>query len=170
MNDQIFVSGGPRAWRLQETANAFANALRRGKWVGAGDAVNLSVSCVGLSEMTRLNARYRGIRAPTDVLSFEQPRRGPKGVAFLGDVVLCKEIVRRQAKGQGHSVLGEAAVLLAHGILHLLGYDHEASLKGARRMAAAEKKLLRLAGYGGLSAGLIERAAIRMRHVNSKRR
>lgn len=109
--------------------------------------------------MTRLNRKYRGKARPTDVLSFEQPQGRGSKVVFLGDLVLCREVVRAQAKEQGHGISIEAAILMAHGLLHLLGYDHEKSPREAKRQQKAEEKLLRLAGLTRSSA-LIARQAL----------
>lgn len=84
-----------------------------------------------------LNARYRGLDEPTDVLAFGlaegQASRlsgsgpfalPPSGRIQLGDIVLSYPLAERQARQAGHSVEHEAAILVAHGVLHLLGYDH----------------------------------------------
>ncbi len=68
-----------------------------------------------------LNARYRGKEGPTDVLSFE----GPGGEQGLGDVVISVETAEKNAKEGGRSLLEELDVLVLHGFLHVLGYDHE---------------------------------------------
>jgi len=74
-------------------------------------------------EMRRLNRTYRGKDRPTDVLSFPGEET-PDGV-HLGDVVICVPVARRQAARAGHDVALELEVLLLHGVLHCLGYDHE---------------------------------------------
>lgn len=74
------------------------------------------------SEMRNLNEQYRGKDRPTDVLSFNM--NDPNG-HLLGEVILCSEVVRRQAKEHDLELNGEAAYLILHGILHLLGHDHE---------------------------------------------
>jgi probable rRNA maturation factor len=95
-----------------------------------------------------LNRRYRGLDEPTDVLSFGHEATAepfvtpPDGVRRLGEVILSYPTAERQAGEAGHSVQEEAAHLVVHGILHLLGYDHE-SLLDERRMRAREKSLLR---------------------------
>jgi probable rRNA maturation factor len=83
---------------------------------GAG-AVELSVALVDRQEMSRLHERYLGESGPTDVLSFTMDEEG-----LLGDVVICPEVAAEQNSGAG----AELRLLLVHGILHLLGYDHEA--------------------------------------------
>lgn len=92
----------------------------------------VSVSCVSSEEMRLLNKQHRGKDAPTDVLSFSQYEdrsaieREKRKEILLGDVILSKEVVQCQAEEDGVSVEHECAYLLAHGVLHLLGYDHEA--------------------------------------------
>jgi probable rRNA maturation factor len=79
-------------------------------------AVELSLSLVSTEEMTDLNRRYLEEDGPTDVLSFTMDEEG-----LLGDVVICPEV----ASAQRHGLDAELRLLLVHGILHLLGYDHE---------------------------------------------
>lgn len=88
----------------------------------------LSIALVDLDEMTELNGEYRGKEGPTDVLSFECD--DPCAIAsadqpvMLGDVIIAPEVAIAQAEEYGHSVEEELDLLLVHGILHLLGYDH----------------------------------------------
>jgi probable rRNA maturation factor len=101
----------------------------------------LSVALVGDKEMRPLNAKYRKMNRTTDVLSFfvtDQPRAAP---ALLGDVIISVEQARRQAKARKHSLKREMVTLLIHGVLHLLGYDHERSARQAKKMFALERKL-----------------------------
>ncbi|HYJ15481.1 MAG TPA: rRNA maturation RNase YbeY [Candidatus Limnocylindria bacterium] len=101
----------------------------------------LSIALVGNREMRPLNAKYRKKNQTTDVLSFlveDQPVSGGK---ILGDVVISVEQARRQAKERGKTLKSEMVTLLIHGILHLLGYDHEISPRQARIMFAYERKL-----------------------------
>jgi probable rRNA maturation factor len=84
--------------------------------------VELSVSLVGADEMADLHQRYLGEPGPTDVLSFPQDEDAPEdGRRLLGDVVICPQF----AVGQGKDLEAELRLLLVHGILHLLGYDHQ---------------------------------------------
>jgi probable rRNA maturation factor len=91
-----------------------------------------------------LNRHYRGEDHPTDVLAFPQGQgSGPAGYpGLLGDVVISVETAARQAARAGHSLTREAALLLIHGILHLLGHDH-ATAAARRRMWALQRRLLR---------------------------
>ena len=97
---------------------------------------------VGDRAMTRLNQQYRGIARSTDVLSFPM-REGPFASLspnLLGDVVISAETADRQAAAAGRSLRDELAALLIHGILHLLGYDHQTPLE-AKRMKRLERQL-----------------------------
>jgi probable rRNA maturation factor len=106
----------------------------------------LAIALVRDARMRTLNRTYRGKDYATDVLAFE----GPWG---LGDVVIATGVARRQAVKAGHSYQTELRVLALHGLLHLLGYDHD-DPGDHGRMARAEARLRR---KGGLKAGLMER-------------
>ncbi|MDX1502442.1 MAG: rRNA maturation RNase YbeY [Thermoanaerobaculia bacterium] len=89
----------------------------------APDADSFAARLVGARAMKRLNQRFRQRPAPTDVLSFPgEP--SPEG-AHLGDVAVCYPLARIQAQRAGHDVRREVRLLLLHGVLHCLGYDHE---------------------------------------------
>ena len=108
------------------------------------DAIELSIALVDDEEMARLNEQYRGVAGPTDVLSFgcDEPCATPGDEPItLGDVVIAPAVAERQAAELGHSVEHELDVLLVHGVLHLLGYDHEAE-DDAGAMAAREAVIL----------------------------
>jgi probable rRNA maturation factor len=99
-----------------------------------------------------LNRKWRGLDAATDVLSF--PAGDDPGPApHLGDLVISRDTAARQARHEGHSLGTELRVLALHGLLHLLGYDHE---RDSGRMVRIERRLRR---QGGLPAGLIERGS-----------
>ncbi len=107
----------------------------------------LSLLLVSDGEMRRLNRRWRGRDRPTDVLAFAQAE-GPGGApdGMLGDVVISVDTARRQAAERGETLGREAERLLVHGVLHLLGYDHERSTAEARRMQRRERALARVLG------------------------
>jgi probable rRNA maturation factor len=106
----------------------------------------VTVALVSDARVRALNREYRRQDAATDVLSF------PAGEAsYLGDVVIATGVARRQARAAGHPLRTEVRVLALHGLLHLLGYDHETD---DGRMAKLETRLRR---QGGLREGLIER-------------
>jgi probable rRNA maturation factor len=108
------------------------------------EMAELSLAIVDLEEMTSLNERYRGIEGPTDVLSFgcDDPCavEGDEPIT-LGDVVVAPEVAVRQAEEYGHTVEEELNLLLVHGILHLLGYEHESD-DDAAVMQERERALL----------------------------
>jgi rRNA maturation RNase YbeY len=112
---------------------------------------NAEVRLIGVAEMTRLNARYRRKKRPTDVLSFEAPHPF-LAQGFLGELVICWPILKKQAAELGHSPRRELDVLIVHGLLHLLGLDHERSRAEAKLMARYEKKLLTSSGLIGRSS------------------
>ena len=143
--------------------------LRRVAPARARGVVN--VALVSDKCVRALNRTYRGKDYATDVLSF--PTTGPKDPShkrsspehpsakppapspFLGDIVIARGVARRQARDAGHSEHTELRVLALHGLLHLLGYDHE---RDDGRMRLVERRLRR---KGGLDEGLIERAGAR---------
>jgi len=127
----------PRAQHAAAVLRAAASRWVRGQ--------ELSIALVSDREMRALNRRWRGKDKTTDVLSF--PLQDP---AALGDVVISMDTARRQARAGGWPLSAELRRLLAHGILHCRGYDHE-DPRDARRMAAAERRLLGAEGMVGES-------------------
>ena len=103
----------------------------------------LSVALVGDEEIRRLNGRYRARDEPTDVLAFPTEDPPPSGPRLIGDVVISVEKAARQARQRRRSLDDELEVLLVHGILHNLGYDHERSPEDERTMRAMERRLRR---------------------------
>ncbi|HVG95811.1 MAG TPA: rRNA maturation RNase YbeY [Chloroflexota bacterium] len=105
----------------------------------------------------RLNRDFRGVDRPTDVLSFSQLESAPllpgrAGTVPLGDVAVSVERARRQADDYGHPFERELAYLFVHGLLHLLGYDHEAESDRAS-MRREEETALDAAGQSRAGAG-----------------
>ena len=105
------------------------------------EQTELSIVLVGDKEMRPLNLKYRKKNKTTDVLSFPADESMPLGSVLLGDVIISLEQARRQARERNKSLKSEMATLLTHGILHLLGYDHERSPRQAKIMAKLERKL-----------------------------
>ena len=114
--------------------------------MGVSPLVELAISLKDIAEMERLHVQYMDEPGPTDVMAFPQDEldlRGSRGVAhtsgaggagkesedemptLLGDVVLCPEVAERQAQEAGHGTAAELELLTTHGVLHLLGYDHD---------------------------------------------
>ena len=103
----------------------------------------LSLALIGNVEMKKLNARYRRKNYPTDVLSFPVEGIVPQEPRLLGDVIISVEKAAEQAKALGHSSEQELITLLIHGVVHLLGYDHERSAREARTMRRIEERIYR---------------------------
>lgn len=108
---------------------------------------SVTIALVSDARIRALNRAFRRKDQVTDVLSFPSDTPG-----FLGDVAIGRGAAARQARSLGHSAATELRILALHGILHLLGYDHERDRGEMRRLEA------RLRRKGGLPAGLIERA------------
>jgi probable rRNA maturation factor len=118
----------------------------------------LGVRVVGPTESRRLNARYRGRNKPTNVLSFPAaelpagPSKAPHAaldnptIRPLGDLVICPDVLRAEAREQHKSLRAHWAHLVVHGALHLVGYDHE-DLADANRMERREVSVLRRLGF-----------------------
>lgn len=120
------------------------------KWAPASARGDVSIAVVSDRRMRALNRQFRGKDTATDVLSF--PATHMPGVSsFLGDIVIAAGVAARQAREAGHPVSTELRVLALHGLLHLLGYDHDTD---GGKMARAEARLRKKAG---LREGLIER-------------
>ncbi len=119
----------------------FAVRARR----AAGVRGEVDVLVTSSAELRRLNRRFRGKNAATDVLSF------PSANGTAGDIALSAEVGARNARRLGHSASDELKILILHGLLHLAGYDHETD---AGEMARKEARLRRALG---LPVALIER-------------
>jgi probable rRNA maturation factor len=121
----------------------------------AADA-SLGILITGDDEIRVLNQRFRRIDAPTDVLAFadDEPDSafvdGSTDPPYLGDVVISYTRALEQAAEQGHGVTDELWLLIAHGVLHLLGYDHATPCEEASMWAKQDAVLRELAdtGYG----------------------
>jgi probable rRNA maturation factor len=121
-----------------------------GRWLAAHAPARangrLTIALVSDAAMRRMNAQFRKADYATDVLSFPSETPG-----VLGDIAIARGVASRQAKARGHSESTELRTLALHGLLHLLGYDHE---RARGEMQRAEDRLRRRAG---LPAGLITR-------------
>jgi probable rRNA maturation factor len=139
--------------QVEVVSSARTSVERLGGWLRrvapARARGKITVAIVPDSRVRALNRRYRKKDKATDVLSFPADERG-----YLGDVVIAAGVARRQAKGAGHTLQTELRVLALHGLLHLLGYDHETDSGQMWRLAR------RLRAKGGLREGLIERATL----------
>ncbi len=110
-------------------------------------SAEVSVVFVDDAEMRTLNKNYRGKDRSTDVLAFPmcEGRFASVNPDLLGDIVVCVPAARRQAEEKDHSLERELSLLLIHGLLHLLGYDHKHE-KEERRMRELESEFLALVG------------------------
>lgn len=133
---------------LRDALRADARALLRSC---ALDEVELSLVLCSDAHIAALNGQWRDKPDPTDVLSF--PQDDP---VVLGDLVLSIPTAQRQAEERGYALRDELRVLLVHGLLHLLGYDHELGGEDLQEMADAEARLLGRLGWAG--QGLIAAA------------
>ncbi len=104
----------------------------------------VSVTAVEEAEMAELNLGYRGRAGSTDVLSFalNEGEGGAVADYWLGDIVVCPPVAARHAEEAGRPVADEMRWVLVHGLLHLLGYDHEGDAEAARAMREKERWLL----------------------------
>jgi rRNA maturation RNase YbeY len=131
-----------------------AHALPSLKRLAPAPQWEVMVELVGERVMKKLNSHYRDKSYATDVLSFQAPSVF-RTQGLLGELLICKSVLMRQAREHGHSAQIELEVLIVHGILHLLGFDHEKSPKQAREMEKWEAKLL---GSKARHRGLIQRS------------
>ena len=130
--DATWLKALPAVERLAKRAAraAVVGARRTG-------SKSLTVALADDGRVRMLNARDRNKDTPTNVLSYPSGDR-----VFLGDVVLARQTVKREARSQRKSFADHVSHLVVHGTLHLLGYDHETSDADAERMEALERRIL----------------------------
>lgn len=131
----------------RRTLERFAQTLRDQVSRGAG----FTCLVTGDRELRRLNRDFLGNDYPTDVLSFPEPSRDPEGAVFLGEIAISANRALDQAAQHHHSPETEICILMLHGLLHLLGMDHETDRGKMARAEAAWRRRL------ALPTGLIER-------------
>ncbi len=117
---------------------------------GADPDLEVSIAFVDKAEISELNSTYRGKPGPTDVLSFELDdpwvdRPDGRGV-LIGDVIISPEVALEQMEEYGTTPQEEFALLIVHGVLHLLGHDHIEDAE-AEEMESRERGILESAGY-----------------------
>lgn len=110
------------------------------------EALEVTVRLVDINEITELNRDYRQKDAPTNVLSFPCDWDLPEEPRLLGDIVVCVEVVNKEAKEQKKKVEAHWAHMIIHGLLHLLNYDHIEDVE-AEEMESLEKNILMKLGY-----------------------
>lgn len=148
----LVVEGGdwPDAVSLERLLDDAARAVSASGVLSGASAVP-SEACVAFSTdaaVLDLNARYRNKSQPTNVLSFVAPTPPvvlPGEPKFLGDIVLAVETVRGEAREQGIPIAHHIQHLVVHGVLHLLGFDHELDAE-AEVMEAEERRILAALG------------------------
>jgi probable rRNA maturation factor len=126
-------------------------ARQMAEWAGAALApvrrtMVLSIRVVGTGRSRSLNARYRRKDRPTNVLSFHGVGAAPDGRHYLGELVICAPVVAREARNQGKTLESHWAHMTVHGVLHLLGFDHESEREFVK-MAAREIQILDRLGF-----------------------
>lgn len=142
---EVFSEGAclPRGPVTEEYIRAAA--LSAADRAGCGNAV-ITLIMTDNAVIREINRDFRGIDSPTDVISFsnrDNPFPAPEGVVEdLGDVYISLERAVEQAPQYGHTEADEVKRLIVHGILHLLGYDHERSEDDARAMEKLEDEIL----------------------------
>jgi len=147
---RLELARGTRAWAPARS--------RMNRWAAAalgrrGNGREIAVRVVGPHESRELNRTWRGKDKPTNVLSFPAPDqpRAANGAAEplpLGDLVICADVVRREAERDGKKVEAHWAHMVVHGTLHLAGYDHEAGQRERLRMERREIAVLKSFGIG----------------------
>ena len=146
----VDVRGGNKTWdvkKIKELANFAFN------YVNVSQSSELSVSLVDEDEIRKLNKSYRGIDKETDVLSFECDSINDEikdgETLTLGDIIIACDVVDKQRKVFGTTFDEEISLMLVHGCLHVLGYDH-INEDEANVMEALEKEILEAYGIYGV--------------------
>ncbi|WP_124039390.1 rRNA maturation RNase YbeY [Neoactinobaculum massilliense] len=150
VNDESGFEPAPNLEEINQLATFVLDQMR------VHPLSDLSVLLVDEKTMEDLHIKWMDLPGPTDVLSFpmDELRPTPPGEepkpGMLGDIVVCPQVARRQALNMGHSTAEEILLLVTHGILHLLGFDH-ADPKAKEEMFGLQRKLLLifLADRGG---------------------
>ena len=134
-----------------ENAEGMPQAADFQRWLDAAilpfqEEAEVTVRLVDEAESQELNHTYRGKDKPTNVLSF--PFECPPGVELplLGDLIICRQVVEQEAQEQGKPLLAHWAHMVAHGSLHLLGYDHIDD-EEAEEMEALEVEFMQALGF-----------------------
>ena len=144
---KLDLARGTRAWAPARS--------RMNRWAAAalgrrGEGREIAVRVVNKDESRELNRLWRGKDKPTNVLSFPAPESPPLRDAHrpLGDLVICADVVRREAVRDGKPVTAHWAHMVVHGALHLAGYDHETGERDRLKMERREIAVLRSFGIG----------------------
>jgi probable rRNA maturation factor len=146
---EIDVNVAAPAWRriadLEDLAKACVHQSLATSEATLAPECEISVTFCDDAAIQALNAEWRGKDQPTNVLSFPTP--GALGrKPLLGDVIVAFETVAKEAEQQGKLLRAHTAHMIAHGFLHLIGYDHETAAE-AERMEALERKIATALGF-----------------------
>jgi len=146
MKLSLAISAPCPLWRGLPRARAMARetvaACLGESGLGVREGAEMSLCLTSDADLRALNARWRGVDKPTNVLSFPAvPAERMSEAQMLGDIALAYETLAREAEESGASLADHYRHLVAHGFLHLIGYDHQTD-EEAERMEALEKRIL----------------------------
>jgi len=121
------------------------------RWVGAAignqrESTELSVRIVDAEEGQALNGQFRGSTGATNVLSFPFENESPEPLPLIGDIVICAPVVAKEAREQNKALNAHWAHMMIHGVLHLLGYDHQ-NENDANLMESLETEIMQGLGF-----------------------
>ena len=142
---KLDLARGTRAWSPARARMSHWAAAALGRR-GAGREI--AVRVVAPRESRQLNKLWRGKDQPTNVLSFPAAPASAVVPAPLGDLVICADVVRREALRDGKKLEAHWAHMVVHGALHLAGYDHESGERDRMRMERREIAVLKSFGFG----------------------
>ncbi len=143
MSLHIRVDGGPYGSGFDQSIAAAAEATLQDQSIRSGSITIVLQDEPGIGEYNR---RFAGINQPTDVLSFPDGEIDPDtGLAHIGDVIVCPPVALSGAAIGRHALLSELCLLTVHGVLHLLGYEHDNN-ESRDQMWEAQERILRRLG------------------------
>ena len=121
------------------------------RWVGAAignqrESTELSIRIVDADEGQILNEQFRGSTGATNVLSFPFENESPEPLPLIGDIVICAPVVLKEASEQNKTLNAHWAHMIIHGVLHLLGYDHQNDSEAAI-MESLETEIMQKLGF-----------------------
>jgi len=121
------------------------------RWIGAAigdqrESTELSVRIVDAEEGQALNEQFRGSTGATNVLSFPFENESPESLPLIGDIVICAPVVAKEAREQNKALNAHWAHMMIHGVLHLLGYDHQ-NENDANLMESLETEIMQGLGF-----------------------
>lgn len=157
MSDEVAAAGSPAdpAVRVHVQVAATAEGAPSGSFIescvraavaGHCDEAEVTLRVVDRAESQALNLRWRGLDRPTNVLSFPMSGVPDVAPALLGDIAICAPLVQEEAAAQGKTQDAHWAHLVVHGVLHLLGFDHDVAAE-ADTMESHERRALARLGY-----------------------